>query len=99
MGVYPDTNFEVSTEELYRLLGSMIYPDVRQKIVSMCLPGRIALQLICQHILIHAKDYQGAKLYAVKIRELFSMIDKCVDDSTPWPFAGLARFVRRWDKT
>eukprot|EP00928_Gymnodinium_smaydae_P071120 TRINITY_DN54795_c0_g1_i1.p1 TRINITY_DN54795_c0_g1~~TRINITY_DN54795_c0_g1_i1.p1 ORF type:complete len:405 (-),score=42.27 TRINITY_DN54795_c0_g1_i1:93-1256(-) len=94
---YPGTNLEVSSDEVYRFLGSFLYPEVRQKLVDICIPGRIGLQLICQHVLIHySKDYEGARAYAKKAEELFSFIDGCVLEQTPWPFKGLKSYLRRW---
>lgn len=96
---YPGTNSEVHTEELYRMLGSFIYPEVRNKFFEICLPGRLALQLICQHVFIHGmKDLNAAKLYAVKANEVFSMVDSCVEDQTPWTFPGMKNFLRAWQK-
>lgn len=98
-GVYPGSNFEANVEELYRFLGSFIYPDVRAKLTEICLPGRIALQLICQHVFIHGfKDFLAAKAYAVKMKELLTMVDTCLDDQTPWSFPGLKKFLRPWLK-
>merc|ERR1719329_419669 len=30
--------------------------------------------------------------------ELFTMIDTCHQDQTPWPFPGLKKFINRWQK-
>jgi len=98
-GIYPGSNFEIDVDEIYRLLGSFIYPEVRQKLTELCLPGRIALQLICQHVFIHGmKDYAAAKSYVAKMTELLVMVGSCVDDQTPWPFPGLKKFLRPWQK-
>lgn len=81
------------------MLGSFIYPDVRQKLTEICLPGRIALQLICLHVFVHGiKDFHAAKAYALKMRELLTMVDTCLDDQTPWSFPGLKKFLRPWQK-
>lgn len=96
--VYPGTNNQLDTDELYRFLGSILFPDVRQKLQEVCVPGRIALQLICQHALLHGmKDYQAAKAYAVKANQLWSMVSKCVEHQTPFPFPGLGEFLQAWN--
>merc|ERR1711879_563792 len=44
-------------------------------------------------------DLAAAKAYAVKAKELYTMVDSCVEDQTPWPFPGLKKFLHRWQAT
>lgn len=98
--VYPGTNNLVDTSELYRFLGNLFWGQVRQKLIDVCVPGRIALQLICQHALLHGlKDMRGAKAYADKAAELWTMVEKCVERDSPWPFPGLSEHLQHWKGT
>jgi len=95
--VYPGTNNLLDTAELYQMLGGIIWPQVRQKLLDVCVPVRLALQLICQHALLHGlKDLKGSKAYALKAQELWTMVDKCVDNQSPWPFPGLTQHLQHW---
>lgn len=94
--VYPGTNSLADIPELYSLLGSILWPQVRQTLMNICVPVRIALQLICQHAMLHVKDMEAAKAYALKAWTLYELVDKCVDDQTPFPFPGVGPFLKRW---
>jgi len=95
--LWPASNHIFDTDELYRFLGSIIYPDVRQKLQQVCVPGKMALQLICQHALLHGmKNFEGAKAYALAAHQSWQMVSKCVDKQTPFPFPKLGEFLQAW---
>eukprot|EP00931_Biecheleriopsis_adriatica_P051493 TRINITY_DN29871_c0_g1_i2.p1 TRINITY_DN29871_c0_g1~~TRINITY_DN29871_c0_g1_i2.p1 ORF type:complete len:309 (-),score=31.90 TRINITY_DN29871_c0_g1_i2:183-1109(-) len=95
--LWPGTNNLFDTNELYTFLGSIIYPQVRHKLMQVCVPGSMALQLICQHALLHGlKDFEAAKAYALQAHQLWQMVNKCVERQTPFPFPGLGEFLTSW---
>jgi len=94
--VYPGTNFQLDIEELHSFARNLFWPEVRQKLTDVCVPGRVALQLLCLHAELGRKNVQAAVLYASELFKLHELIERCHENGTPWPFPGLATYVRSW---
>jgi len=94
--VYPGTSFEVSVEELHQFARNIFSGEVRQKLLDVCMPGRIALQLLCLHASLAVHDGAGAQAYAAQIANLFPLVEGCVQQQTPFSFPGLGEYLRAW---
>eukprot|EP00929_Paragymnodinium_shiwhaense_P081837 TRINITY_DN42917_c0_g1_i1.p1 TRINITY_DN42917_c0_g1~~TRINITY_DN42917_c0_g1_i1.p1 ORF type:complete len:552 (+),score=108.58 TRINITY_DN42917_c0_g1_i1:69-1724(+) len=93
--VWPGTNLQLDTEELMRLAQNLFYPQVRQKLQDLCVPGRVALQLLCLHAHLHGpRDYRTTGAYAQAIASVYPMIEGCVQEKTAFPFPGLGEYVK-----
>jgi len=95
-GVYPGTNFEIDIQELYQLANNLLLPEVHNKMSELCLPGRVALQLICLHAELGLRDAHAAAAYARQLQRLWPMVEECAEQRTPWSFPGLADYLRQW---
>lgn len=93
---YPGTMFEASVDELHSFARNILWPEVRQKLHDICVPGRIALQLLCLHAELGVRDGPAAHAYAQQLLQLFPLIEGCVQKLTPWPFPGLAEYLQSW---
>jgi len=93
---YPGTNFEVDVQELYQFAGNLLLPQVHNKMNELCVPGRIALQLLCIHAELGRHDGQSAGAYAKQLKRVWPMVESCVERDTPWPFPGLSEYVGMW---
>jgi len=93
---YPGTNFEVDEEEIHKFARNMFWPEVRQKLNDLCLPGRAALQLLCLHAELGLRNGHAAAAYARQLARIFPLIEGCVEKRTPWPLPGLAGYLRLW---
>eukprot|EP00927_Polykrikos_kofoidii_P004966 TRINITY_DN11970_c0_g1_i1.p1 TRINITY_DN11970_c0_g1~~TRINITY_DN11970_c0_g1_i1.p1 ORF type:complete len:516 (-),score=48.92 TRINITY_DN11970_c0_g1_i1:181-1728(-) len=95
-GVYPGTKLMLDTKELQNLAANFIQPQVRGVLLNHCVPGRIALQLLCLHAELYGpKRLRVVAAYAKALDDLFPSIEPCVERSTPWPFADLGSYVQR----
>lgn len=95
---YPGTTTAVDAMHLYELAGNFIYPQVRNALNELCLPGRLALQTICLHAELFRQNIPGAKAYADKMEVIYSMVKDCVHTDSPWPFPGLESYLLMWSR-
>eukprot|EP00747_Dinoflagellata_sp_TGD_P224594 gnl/TRDRNA2_/TRDRNA2_97243_c0_seq2.p1 gnl/TRDRNA2_/TRDRNA2_97243_c0~~gnl/TRDRNA2_/TRDRNA2_97243_c0_seq2.p1 ORF type:complete len:330 (-),score=46.06 gnl/TRDRNA2_/TRDRNA2_97243_c0_seq2:64-1053(-) len=95
--VYPGTMFQADVDELHKFARNLFWPQVRVKLQEICLPGRIALQLLCLHAELGRRDGWGAQAYARQLQLFFPLMEGCAEKQTPWPFPGLGDYVRSWN--
>merc|ERR1712048_1000542 len=93
---YPGTDMMVSAMQLYRLAGNFIYPSVQNSLNSLCLPGRMALQLLFLHAELLGRNVEVARAYATQLRKVFPLAESCLEQLTPWPFPGLREYLQVW---
>ena len=94
--VYPGTLFAIDVEELHKFARNLFWPQVRQKLNEVCVPGRVALQLLCLHAELARRNSHGAEAYAYQLRQLYPLIQGCVQGTTPWPLPGLDSYLEKW---
>jgi len=94
--VYPGSKFEIDIQQLYQLASNLFYPEVHNEMRRLCVPGRVALQLLCLHAELGRGDGQAAKLYAKEMNRLWEMVNSCAETKTPFPFPGLTEYLAAW---
>jgi len=97
--VYPGSKMELDIQQLYQLAGNILYPEVHNEMNRLCVPGRLALGLLCLHAELGRGDGQAAKLYAKQMKRLWEIVGDCAESRTPFPFPGLGEYLTMWKKS
>jgi len=92
--VHPGTNFEADPEEVDKFARNLFWPQVREKLNELCLPGRVALGLLCLHAEIGRRNARAVRGYAAQLVKMAPKVVGCADRSTPWPFPGLTSYLQ-----
>lgn len=94
--LYPGTKVQLDVQDLYRMAGGILYPEVHNEVAKLCVPGRIALQLLCLHAELGRRDGHAAAAYAKHAKRLWLMVNSCAENKTPFPFPGLGEYLEMW---
>jgi len=98
VNAYPGTSLEVALEELDQFGRNIFWPEVRQKLNELCIPGRVALGLLCLHAELIRKNVAAVVGYARQLGQLIPRIQGCIHAKTPWPMPGIDEYAATLQK-